>query len=634
MKKIEKAIFFLLPIFLTIYNIYLINRIWRFGKKISLLIGLFFIVVFYLLFYMFKKKIKYMEIEKKKLIIITVISVILSCFILGINFDFFTKKYVETNVTLYYEQKEGNIPINKIIIDNEVQTLDETQKVSPVKFDFEHCKDVIIVFEQNEEKTPITIKDGDEIKHLELDDKNVTTYRVESNRTMSLFSIARLICSFIMIELLALMLCISTYYLYKKNKSLLLPTLFIIAIIRIMFYEQITIYTIFNDSLDYQNYQFSLLFSGELQDRTPVYPLLIKIFMFICNDFWREFICIAQMIISFVSLIYLYKTLKLIIKWEFLACVITFLYGVSIAVIGWDTALLTESLALSSTILFCYFMISYIKTRKLQYGIYSVILIFVMTFLRPSFIGFVAIVFAFFLVKSIIDKENRKKDIICLAVSGISILMILIYCIIFYIQHDIFSITKASVRQNLYVCMEQGFYKNSKDEQFIKDVEETIPQYDTMWGAVRKILADYGNERIQDLVSVSRKESMNEYIEYVINLINTHSNAYFDSYYTRLIDDTTNIQYNFINSFMFLKFSTVYLILIIEAVISIYKWIKNKKPSWIDLGLFGFITATLVISFIGTNSEFMRTAICVVPFSYIAIGKIISDCVEKYKENA
>lgn len=635
-KNIKKMIFFIMPLILTIYQVYLVNRIWHFGTKVTFMIGMFFMLVLYCIFYLFFKNIDSKKIKKKSKTIIVITSIIVSLLVLVTNLDFFSKKYIPTTVSIYYDKESKTvenkkIPIKGMVIDNVPQTIEDEEKTGIVELSFSNCKEIIILLEKEETSEPIFIKDGEEEIQVQWQ-ANTYSYLVQSNKTMSFFSIIRLLLSFIMIELLTYILCFSIYYLYKEKKSLLLLTLAIIAIIRIIFYQETVLHITYNDSLEYQNYSVMKLFSGELQDRTPLYPLFLKVFMFICDDLWKNFVCIAQMILSFLSLIYLYKALRLMIKWETLIAIITFLYGSTIAVIGWDTALLTESIALSTTILFCYFIISYIKTTKLKYGVLSAILIFLMTFLRPSFIGFVAILFAFFLLKIIVDKTQRKKDTICLITSTVTIIMILGYMIAFYQQHDIFSITKASVRQDLYVCMHQGFYKNSKDEKFIKDVEESMQTQENQWQAMIKILGDYGNKRVQELVKISKKESRKQYIEYLINLVNIQSNEYFDSYYNLCVSDLPNIKYNFVRSFMFLKFSTVYIITMIEAAISLFLWIKNKRPDWIHLGLFGFITAILVTSFIGTNAEFMRTAICVVPFSYMAIGIIISEGIEKYKK--
>lgn len=613
------------------YQTYLVNRIWEFELPINIMVGIFFTVVMYVSFYLFFKNIQLNKVKKKVRINLLILSIVVSVLVLIFNFDFFVKSYIPTKVEIQHNGQEA-IAIRKILKDNVVQPLDKIPRDNYLELNFKNCKDVMIVLEKGETTEDIFVKEDAKEKKVEWKD-DIFVYEVTENRIMTVLSVVRMVISFTMIEILAFILCISIYYLYREKESLLIPTLVIIAIFRIGFYQDVEFNVIFPDSIDYQNHSFEELFSGKLQDRTPLYPLFIQFFMLICNDFWKNFTCVAQIIISFLSTIYFYKTLRIVVKKEKLIAIVTFLYGVSIAVIGWDTIILTESLALATTVWFCYLMFKYLKTKQLKYGISSTILIFLMTFLRPSFIGFIVIVFAFFLVKIVIEKENRKTDRICLLVSSVTLVLILGYATAFYQQYDIFSITKASVRQNLHVCMHQGFYKNSKDEQFIKDVEETIERGkkngDIPWLSTMEILEKYGNKRVQELVKISKKESKKEYIQYLINLISTESKKQFNAYQKSCVSELSNVRGNFIKSFTFFRFSTVYLIMIMEAIMSIYKWIKNKKPDWIHLGLFGFIMAMLFTSFTGTNAEFMRTAICVLPFSYLALGIIIYEAVDK-----
>lgn len=628
-----------IPFILAMYQTYLVNRIWQFELPVNIMVGIFFTVAMYVIFYLFIKNIEPKKIKKKVRMFLLMVSIVVSVLVMIFNFDFLVKKYKPTSVTIE-QDKSQPIMISYIVKDNVIQPLDQKEKCNHCELTFEKCKSAIIVLEKGETTGNILIKEGKKEKQVEWqDDLGIYVYEVTENRVMTLLSTIRMFLSFAMIEILSYILCLSSYYLYKEKKSLLLPTLIVIAIVRIAFYQEIQFNVTFLDSVDYRKHSFEELFSGKLQDRTPLYPLFIQFFILVCGgDIWKNFTCIAQIIISFLATIYFYKTLRIVVKWEKLIAIITFLYGVSVAVMGWDTIILTESLALSTTVWFCYLMFKYLKTNQLKYGISSTILIFLMTFLRPSFIGFVAIVFAFFLVKIALEKENRKKDRICLLVSSITIILILGYATAFYQQYDIFSITKASVRQDLDVCMHQGFYKNSKDEQFIKDVEESNKRAEQQgilpWNATMEILEQYGNKRVQELVKISKKESRKEYIKYVANLITTEAEECFSSYHSLCISKVPNMKYNLIRTFTFLKFLTVYLIMIIEAIISIYKWIKYKKPDWIHLGLFGFIMAMLFTSFIGTNAEFMRTAICVVPFSYLALGIIISEGIEKYKEKS
>ena len=105
----------------------------------------------------------------------------------------------------------------------------------------------------------------------------------------------------------------------------------------------------------------------------------------------------------------------------------------------------------------------------------------------------------------------------------------------------------------------------------------------------------------------------------------------------KIID--TNLEWlenTFVKLFTFLTFSHVYIIILIELVLTIYNWIKTKKVPWIHLGLFAFPLVIIESSFIGTCAEFMRTSIYVLPFAYIALATYIdmliqNKNVEKFK---
>lgn len=69
-----------------------------------------------------------------------------------------------------------------------------------------------------------------------------------------------------------------------------------------------------------------------------------------------------------------------------------------------------------------------------------------------------------------------------------------------------------------------------------------------------------------------------------------------------------------------------------ELGIMIYKWIKEKKVPWIHAGIFAFSFTIMVSSFIGTNAEYMRTSIGVVPFLYLSVA-IFIDYLYRIKKN-
>lgn len=639
MSKNKKIAYFSIPIFMTIYQLYLINRIWHFSTRVSLFIFTILLGLTYIGFYLFYKKIKFNNVKKRNFVIITIISIVLSGYVLGTNFDFFSKAYKENNIEIYFENPKVNLinSIKNVYVDNSPIEIENHINENILRLNLKACKDTNIIFLLNEENKnqKIIIKDGDVEKNIVLKD-NYHIYTMEGNKSFNLNSLIRSIISFFMIEIISIMLCIASYKMYKNNKTIIIPTLILILAIRIFMYQQNQLCVKYEDSYDYQTCNLSKIIETKtLQDRVPIYPLLIQFLEFICKDMWAYFLCIIQMIISFISLVYLYKTLKLIIKNKVLCSIIVFLYGTSTAIFGWDTNILTESLSLSIVVIFCYFLISYLKKNTLKYGIGSTMIALLLCFLRPSCIVFIPILLVFYILKIFLEKENRSNNIKCLISVFSIIAILLVYAFAYYKQHNIFSITSASVRQDLYVCMHEGFYKNSGDNQFINDVEKEIKENKLKWDSVTKILKKYGNERIIKLTKESKKNSFKDYIKYLTRVIKEQTIEKFRSYNQLLVPEMNNklenVIYKVFEEFFIIKFSTIFIIVVIEGIIGFYKWIKEGKPSWIHLGLFGFIFVILVTAFIGTNAEFMRTSICSLPFVYISIALLISDSIERYK---
>ena len=130
-KKVKKILSYAICILISIYISYLIIRVNSFGNRINIIITMFFVIVSVLLLRIFVKKIKYQNIEIKKLKIIFLISLIISLGILVTNFDFFAKKYIDTTVVITnldeknQTAKGNNVTIRQITIDNVVQNLGE-----------------------------------------------------------------------------------------------------------------------------------------------------------------------------------------------------------------------------------------------------------------------------------------------------------------------------------------------------------------------------------------------------------------------------------------------------------------------------------------------------------------------------
>lgn len=636
-KDLKKTKILILTIISTVFFSYLLIRMNNYNLRTCIVIVLAILFINLTLNIFFDKHEYKLQTKSKRIGIF--LSLIISLFIVTFFNEFFIYNYQETSVDINknYTSIEEIDCIESIIINNVkyskmnngyYNTFDYDKNIKTnfifenekTVITFEKLRDIKIEFNKNQN---LVINDND--KEIKDNDENFI-FEVTSNKYLSYNSILLFIIS----------ICILSYYSYllysilinkKSSKELKTLIYLSISIILIGIYYYLTLQSniLFNDSLSYINYDFKsflhLVFSG----RTPIYPLIIFILKILFQTDFMKFICITQYILWFISLIYLYKTLYLITNQNKLSFFATILYSLSPAVVSWNNVVLTESIALSGTLIFVYYIVKYIKNNKITDGIIASILALILTFHRPTSIIYVVFLLIFFTARLIFEKKERKKDSKCLLTSIVSIFIIIIYAIIFHRTFGIFSISDAMPRQDLYVSMKEGFYKNSDDLLFKKRVEEALNYSDNMWNNMLEVKKYYSLKEINELTSTARKNSMNEYINYIVDLILNYSEVKFEHYSFNTINKNVfwiNAQMK--SSYSIITFGHSYILIIIYTILFILSWIKNKKVPYLYAGLFAFPLVIILSSFIGTCNEFMRTAICALPFTFISLVLLIS----------
>ena len=647
---------YIIAIVFSIYFASLIYNAYSINIKDLCIISIVFSFISCFLVFLFNKHIKRQEIDKKALKYICVIAMILSIGILIYNFDFFTKKFTEINVKIVALQEKNEHSLsNKVCIKNIVQAnqviylgavklnedwtysnekiCSEDEKYGELTLSLKKDNGIKIVFETDEKSGKVKVIDGNHEDIIDLYSYKTGqyNYEVKNNCYADSMFILKLLCSYAMLLFITVLLILSSYYLYKTKKSIILPTLILIFSLRIFFYSNLQVCTLYPDSVSYIEYNFSELSKLNLPARTPVYPLIIEM----CKNLFGgklflNFVVFFQILVSFIALIYFYKLLTLIIKNEKVVAFITIIYGSTGAIWGWDNCILTESLALSGYVFFLYNIVKYIKKANLLNGIMAVIISIILTFLRPTSLILTVFLFAFWIGRFIFDRKEIKTDFECFIGSVLSLVLIVVYSIVFYQTHQIYSISDPTIRQNLFICIDQGFYKASDNKQFIEDIEAAKEQATEknglekkVWIVEKEIQEKYGNKKVQELSSYCRNQMIPQYIQYLINLVKKHSNIQYSGYSSKIPNYDSVIYDILVFITKIVNFSYVYLMIVIELIITIYKWIKDKKVPWIHIGIFGFSFAIIASSFIGTNAEYMRTSIGVVPFFYMALAMLI-----------
>lgn len=304
-----------------------------------------------------------------------------------------------------------------------------------------------------------------------------------------------------------------------------------VLIIRYFYYRTSQIAFLSPDSHGYIEFSFSKLLALDFSNgRVPIYPLVLRIFRKVFGEFYYlKFVCYFQMSLSFIGTIYFYKTLKMITNRNWLVLGLTFLFGSSNAYCGYDFNILTESLALSGVVFFVYLLISYLKYNNIKSGISATMLLLVMTFMRPSFLLFDVIITFFLLVQFIITKN--KKIIKVLVASIISWCIIMSYSFLFFCSMGIFTISDPMPRQLLTICIERGYYIDSKDIEYVQLIKEGIETNPTdVWPTVMKAVSQFGLKRTQDYAKECLKNNQLKYIKDEIYVSFVNANYNFISY--------------------------------------------------------------------------------------------------------
>ncbi len=628
----------------SLYTSYLIIRISDYNFLSIFIICLFLLILFESLTFFIKKNFNFQAFPKFKKIWIIISAILLTSIIFIFNIKFFSYTFKDTELTIN-SNGNGQI-IERIVIDNVfynnredkifhndynghqiINIISDDLNNSVYKLNFKKASRIQLVFKN--EINNVSITDGSDLVNL----SKTTVYNVQSNAIFDSISIIRGILSYILI--FTIIFSVISILLDNTKKKCFIFTIIVTLLIGICYFTNSRINIMFGDSWSYIDFNFSkfshFIFSG----RTPVYPMIIRICRKISLNHFLSYVCFIQYFFWFFSILYLYKLLNLFIKNELICTIFSLLYAISPTIVGWNNDILTESLALSGTLIFTYYIINYLKNDNLKSAIIAVILGFILTFHRPTSLLLVAFLEIFLILRFIFDSDKRKNDFKCFVGNTISIILIVGYAIIFHHTYGIYSLSDALVRQDLYINMQEGYYKSSDNQEFIEKVEIAIQENpDSLWNAMCAILDQYKLSELKKINQYCRLENLDEYVNYIIGLTKSQANVRMESYLL-----TPNTPLNewlymaIVNTFDLFTFGHIYILFFIEFLLTIFLWVKNKKIPWINLGLFAFPCAIVFSSFIGTSGEFMRTAICCVPFAYISLCLLI-DSVYRKEKNA
>lgn len=428
----------------------------------------------------------------------------------------------------------------------------------------------------------------------------------------------------------------------------------LIAFLRLFFYMNIQWGFLTWDSYELIDVDTSAIFlHGKLHARrVPVYPLLLDLCNIIANslgiigDSWIKLVVVCQIICSFLAVIYFYKTLKRMDLNSVFINITTLFYGCTPVLMGYDTAILTESLSLSGTVFFVYYMIKYLYDKKVIYGVTSIILAGVLTFMRPSLALLPIILGIFWLWRFFIYKTERPAILKCGRYLALLYMIIVGYIMRMDHLYNQPTLSQSLIQQELVIMASQELWQYSEKPEnleiknYIRDCIEKDPN--NINGT--DIQVQFGTTVAKSFIKDCKINGFSEYIKYIggllfdllpsdlsqleyytpmsegeRNIIIQNSPSYFiprSNRYSKVWVDTYN------RLFPCIAFVHVYLLLFAEGILLIIGF-KSSRIEWLHLGLFGIVLCTLFLGVVGTYAEWGRTVITIFPLVWIMIAVLV-----------
>ncbi|MBR0236699.1 MAG: hypothetical protein IJQ39_01270 [Thermoguttaceae bacterium] len=306
----------------------------------------------------------------------------------------------------------------------------------------------------------------------------------------------------------------------------------------------------------------------------------------------------AQLAIWLLTLIPLYKALRLILNSPCLPFFLTLFIGYTF--LDKQAWIITEPLAISASCQFFSMMIFYWKrpSHMLAAGI-NLFALFIMIMLRPAFLILLPLLAGFWIARLILSSTDRLKSltgVVALAFVGA---LLAGYCELNKRNHGLRTVSSVSAINLMDILINTGFYKNGSDSEIIALIDSHEIEPGPYQNVIRADLTKrFGDERIQIFTSETIK---NNFVSYIIRIV---KQMYWDM----------NVS----------NFGLIYLVGVVDFLLTLILWISLKTVPWTRLiaWLF-FYTMLFGVFYGGQDIVKNRYILSLMPIFYIIFARYI-----------
>lgn len=409
------------------------------------------------------------------------------------------------------------------------------------------------------------------------------------------------------------------------SSSWILPMIF--SICARVYYYNVYVYSEYVDTATYLDAGINLLNGHIDMMRTPIFPLFMQACLKLFPQSMNIAFPIIQNAIFIMSIFFFHKICTHFIKNKYIQFFTCLIYACVPSIASWEYCVLTETFSIVSVVIFVYLIVLYLEKKSYKYLVITSLFIFIMVMIKPGFIFIFVIFLGFLILNFILTKLERREMIIGFVSILLSLSLVFAYTQINEIQNHVNGISIVTDINDFSNIVFSGIYKNGSDIEVIEAVDELILNGTHPVRAAYEVELIYRSYDPVNRIGSFNKEVMQKYrkefLLYTINKFITIYDLPINIKYAA-ISDKYGDYIPKINLFdLNLNFFCVYFLLIIEIVVIILQWIREKVPPWGNIGIFFIIFMQVVVIIIGAQGEFSRLICPILPLIIIMIFKNI-----------
>jgi hypothetical protein len=347
----------------------------------------------------------------------------------------------------------------------------------------------------------------------------------------------------------------------------------------------------FLDTETYLQAKDMLLQNGEFDHfRTPLYPLFLAI------THYPFIALVAQNIIFLFSVRFLYKTLKMITDSLRLVFIFSLIYVIHPTFIFYNYQLLSESLSISLSAIYIYFLISYLKNGKTSHCWIFHFIMLLLIFIKPVFVFLLGISFGLLIYLFLFKRISFRPLILFVIAFLVQVSIVGGYMSIMDKKYGVFSISSVSDANFYWMLEEAGLL----DFSTLPDEEAKKPDYYSV-DRLRYIAGEYGWKEVHSIV---RKNLQKSYKTFLFGKSTSQIRAI--NFTTAFTHTSGKSFWKILSMSLGFTFYQLFVLFGLYFFLILKTWIKSRKIPIISLTLSVYLLANFIVLYLTAMNDYSR----------------------------